>query len=576
MNMKKSIKKLSAVLLAAFMVLAMAIPAFAASASDTVDIKIKGLKAGDTVTLYDITDETYSGTNFQGSALKAKFESVTPTLDLGDPSAEAINAISKVVGDSEKVAASVVTLEADGDYTYAINAGAYIAIVTPATNSDIIYNPVYLASYYDGTGTLVRKNDVNIDDKYQTATVATAKSSQPTVDKTITNEPTDEDKAHNAIIAQALGTKVNYEVTPTMPSYPANATNKTWYFHDTMDPGLTFLPESLTIKFKDGSADQSVTGTLSEGVYTFTYGGKTIATAKAFTEADGKNGYRLSFVYDNVRTFTGIKLAYSSMINEKAVIGDPANWNRIDMYYSNKPNEGNTYDNIDKEPQEGNGIVKKHDEYEVYTYRVAFKKTGEGADANGLKDAVFGIYRDQACTQLIETVTTNDAGYAASSQVGPGKYYIKEIAAPGNYKLNETVYEVEASFVKAEYTTSSEITTFTYTTDKAQAKDGDQAVQVGWLKNNVFYAMDQFTAEGDGVQKAYIKTETTTTASSFTVKEGENVSGGIALLADAIPNTTTPELPSTGGIGTYIFTIIGVAIIAIAGFLIFRRRPQND
>ncbi|MBP3729298.1 MAG: LPXTG cell wall anchor domain-containing protein, partial [Lachnospiraceae bacterium] len=40
-----------------------------------------------------------------------------------------------------------------------------------------------------------------------------------------------------------------------------------------------------------------------------------------------------------------------------------------------------------------------------------------------------------------------------------------------------------------------------------------------------------------------------------------------------IKNTRSPELPSTGGMGTYLFTIAGVALIAVAAFmLIFRRR----
>ena len=43
-------------------------------------------------------------------------------------------------------------------------------------------------------------------------------------------------------------------------------------------------------------------------------------------------------------------------------------------------------------------------------------------------------------------------------------------------------------------------------------------------------------------------------------------------------NTKISELPSTGGMGTYLFTIIGVVVMAVAAgaFFISRRRGSEE
>ena len=67
------------------------------------------------------------------------------------------------------------------------------------------------------------------------------------------------------------------------------------------------------------------------------------------------------------------------------------------------------------------------------------------------------------------------------------------------------------------------------------------------------------------------KSTSVTTTGSDTIY---NNNGGTLYLA-RVNNTKTSELPSTGGIGTYIFTIGGVAIMAAAIFmLIFRKKEE--
>ena len=59
---------------------------------------------------------------------------------------------------------------------------------------------------------------------------------------------------------------------------------------------------------------------------------------------------------------------------------------------------------------------------------------------------VFGIYSDTDCTELLETVTTNDNGIATSGWLAPSDaYYVKELSIPETdifHSLNEQVFSV--------------------------------------------------------------------------------------------------------------------------------------
>ena len=43
-----------------------------------------------------------------------------------------------------------------------------------------------------------------------------------------------------------------------------------------------------------------------------------------------------------------------------------------------------------------------------------------------------------------------------------------------------------------------------------------------------------------------------------------------------LKNSSTPILPTTGGMGTALFTVGGVALMAVAAWLFFRRKEKKD
>lgn len=61
----------------------------------------------------------------------------------------------------------------------------------------------------------------------------------------------------------------------------------------------------------------------------------------------------------------------------------------------------------------------------VQNGRISIQKTtNTGKDLGGWQ---FGIYSDAACTQLVETITTDESGKATSGYLAPGTYYVKEL-----------------------------------------------------------------------------------------------------------------------------------------------------
>jgi|GEM_PF-291223 len=65
------------------------------------------------------------------------------------------------------------------------------------------------------------------------------------------------------------------------------------------------------------------------------------------------------------------------------------------------------------------------------------KKGDNGALLSGIK---FGVYSDNACTQLIAEITTGANGVALLENIAPGTVYVKELSTVAPYIINSTVY----------------------------------------------------------------------------------------------------------------------------------------
>ena len=575
----KKMKKVLAMIMTLAMVFGMGLTTFAANGTpqntDTADVKITGMSSRATVTLYQIAEGEY-GTNGNGFigynwATGADFdEESAPTADEINKIAKGILSNPQTITPLERITDGTVSEDNQGventtyTYTKEVSAGAYIAIITGAEDGTI-YNPILLTATYgtkDNESSLVG-GSISAGSDYLYGSTAIAKSTKPVIEKTAEGTTADGEKQ-----TASVGDVITYTIAPTIPDYPSNASNKTFFISDVMSPGLTFDFSSLTVQI----GGQNITMDTSNN---FVYNGKTVATAH-----NTNNGFNLNFDYDNLisNEATGavynVTVTYTAVINGSAVVGDDGNANNAKLFYANNPNSGSTYTDVEKEPdpETATDISKTEDSVTIYTYQLAFMKVDDSDPAKLLPNAVFGIYKNRNCTELVDTVITNENGYGVSTKVAAGTYYVKEIEAPSGYSLNGEVFEITANWTTATTQITGTVTSSTYTSEKPS----EDAVQVGWMKNNVFYAMDEFSedeAAAGGYVAAYIASATSSTTSNTTTSVN---GGGTTILRGNIPNTSLSELPSTGGIGTTIFTVGGCVIMIAAAALFFMNRRKSE
>ncbi|MCI9142659.1 MAG: LPXTG cell wall anchor domain-containing protein [Lachnospiraceae bacterium] len=609
----KKMKKILAFVMAMAMVLGMSVTALAANGDghrdedDTATVTITGIdpvKSDEpnvypTVTLYRIAKGEYDS-DFKGyswaTGVNQEVKDGNIVLDVaavaGKLQAGTITQLTEV--DNENDNGVVSSKIEKGTFTAEVHAGAYIAIISGGGKT--VYNPILLTATYGENGADLVGGSVGTGDTYNSlyGSSAVTKKSSASVDKTV-NVPNDQKDGEKN--TASVGDVVDYTITPEMPSYPASAVNKTVYITDQMSAGLTFDFETLKVLL-DGTAVSSAYDTAE---------GKT--DVKVFKNSEDKeiaraikvnNGFRLTFNYDNLEDKTtggiptnlNLTVTYSAVLNDNAVVGSAGNTNEVKMHYTNNPSKGESYKDPEKpeptDPEYEDVTDEDTEDHTVYSYQLAFKKVDAENNTTTLKDAVFGIYAEGTEgvdgtvveSSLVDVVTTNESGYAVSSKVAKGDYYVKELTAPNGYSLSSTVTKVTVDYATATKTTTATVRIYTATDNGTP--------QVGWLRKvdnvDTFCQLSEYKykdgkivdsndTEVTGVTAAYIGSETRETN---VVQTTETAGAGTVLLGgEGITNTKLSSLPSTGGIGTTIFTIGGCAIMILAAGLYFASRRKS-
>ena len=147
---------------------------------------------------------------------------------------------------------------------------------------------------------------------------------------------------------------------------------------------------------------------------------------------------------------------------------------------------------------------------------------------------------------------------------------MKEVKAPDGYSLNRATFTITIS---AEY----------YSADSA-----DHTYKKGMLRSYTISVEDE---KGNKNETTHVATymhdlelndndtpDDETDDEYVTVLKtivSDKVNGIVAQASTLIRNTKLTNLPSTGGIGSYLFTIIGVAVMAIVAGSFFRSRAKK-
>ena len=494
-----------------------------AATQDAGDVlKVLNVESGATVTAYKIVKEE-----------RGKWVKTSDAITLADPAKPTAAEISAIAGDSAKLdSLESFTLDAvDGAYQKAGKTpGVYLILVTGSGST--LYNPMLVSIDYDGD---VDQADAKSNFGYD-GNVAYAKSSTPTVDKSNDKTGTTEnggttDKGTSA----SVGDKVGFTITTTIPSYSAQYNNVTFDITDKLDAGLT-APETDSIAV--------------------TVGGEAAPADKYTVTADG-NGFKIVFDSDYIKSLADktaaereVVVKYSATVNENANFNYVPNKNNAEITFTNKPDGSTGGDKDDSKiytfgldanlngtskdkNKKTHEVIKLDENGKAQTLEYSEDGT-ETTVENALSGAVFGLYSDKDCKNQIKEATTSANGYMEMTGLSEGTYYLKEISAPSGYVPSDKVLTVTIS-----------------------AKYDDKGV------------LKEHTVNINDGEKDYGSTYKATYDSNGSL---DNVTAETETLF--IVNSKVPGLPSTGGMGTYIFTILGVMIMATA-LILFRRRSKR-
>ena len=325
------------------------------------------------------------------------------------------------------------------------------------------------------------------------------------------------------------GDTVNFSIAVNATAY--NGTKLVTYYHITDTLGTGFS-EAKDIVVKVGDA------TLTKDVdYTLTQDGNTFDITIPFGEKFGSNAK--------------IEVTYSADVLNTAVLAGNGNPNTANFTWTEDEFDPNDPP-FDPENPDGPDYPKPDDptypsenERKTYTYVYALgilKVDPEGKKLPGAEFTVkgpngntiyayatgsdTGVYEYCAsdATGAVSQFATDANGVLVIKGVAAGEYEVTEAVAPLGYNLLLNPVTVEAKMKEA-YTTK--ITTYT---------DAN-----GQVTNEV-------------------------TSTTQTTDAGCNVAGLVVV------NNAGTELPSTGGIGTTIFYMLGGILLVGAGVLLFVRR----
>ena len=392
-------------------------------------------------------------------------------------------------------------------------AGSYLILVTDS-KAEHIYNPAVVSADFDGTNTAA----VDL-----TEDAAMIKKQDVTVEKEADNAPDDYDVQ--------VGDIVPFTVTVTVPQYSANWTEPTFEVKDELSTGLT-LEDLPTIEDLTAGTDYTLTG--SKGDNTFTI---------KFSETYLKNN-----------ASKAIEIKYSAKVGE--AVKDTAQvheeTNKITLKFSNDPTNKDSHKEIT-------------DETHHYTFAIDATRLGQGSEKTNELIKV-GVDEDGT------VITTYKEGETLPTGVSPlsGAEFTLTGTGPngeGTIKLTATSDGDGRIFFN-----NLEVGTYTLTETKAPA---------GYIKDNTEHTV-VITAEynDDTTLKSYtIKIDNKATSTYTATTDAEEVTTYEAPASgnDSFPinNKKGTELPSTGGIGTTIFYLVGSLLAVGAVILLVTKRRMS-
>lgn len=526
----KALKRTGSFALAVLLVFALSTAALAEDGgADTLSqsVTISNLVAGETVNVYRLISYAEGYNGYVTDAAFGAYLNGLAGADAKDPSKWASGNVdvtqllegyvAACSGGTRTLPAPCGEQTADGtSVTFTLAPGYYMMLVSTTLTSGKVYRP--LSVFVKVTG---EKSEVFGGGQSRALTVPatlTAKGeAAPELDKMVKTAGSTWSKTGDA----AVGDTVSFYLKVTVPSYT-----------DVSDVSLA-VEDTLTNLVYNGDAK----------LYDAVPDGSANEIADAMTAAN--DGGKLTFTLDYAKLMTAktvrtVYIGYTATVAASAAAGaNHSASNTAKLVYGNAAMPGE---------------LLQTPSVATTVYNFSFALDKYFIDANGnfqpLGGAEFTFYTDAECTNALTFTQVGDvyrpalAGETGVTAVpanlticglDAGTYYMKETKTPKGYAPPAGAYRM------------------TLVPDGATGK---------------LHQYDSYL----------------TSASSGTIADADNALihltrySGInhERLVISFLNTELPALPSTGGIGTAVFTVGGVAVMALAIVLLLRRKKQED
>ena len=381
--------------------------------------------------------------------------------------------------------------------------------------------------------------DVTVYPKNQTG--------NPNLDKTVreaknstgknTGSLTDTTDGYAHTATASVGDTVDYQIVSTLPTITSKASSLSEYTYvDTMSKGIRYNKNDVVIEFfKDaGCADKITTWDENSGKFAVAYDDAANTMTIRMTDTGLAEINEAAAVYtDSVKrgySDCTMRITYAATLTSDAKMGDTDNPNEVVLTW--KRTNTTYFDTL-------------KDCCHVYTYGIDILKQFSDNGGN-LRNVKFRLHND-----------TDDVFVIAEQK--DGVYYAKGFAAK---KADATTFVPNAQghiVVKGLEDDTYSLTEIA--TDKGYVLLKD-AVKI------VIKTAENGTCEQCGAKLL--------TASATVNGKDVTMTDGNAIVPLTVVNNPGFDLPKTGGYGTWMFTIGGVALLGAAAFIVIRRRKHKD
>ena len=381
--------------------------------------------------------------------------------------------------------------------------------------------------------------DVTVYPKNQTG--------NPTLDKTVRESKSSTGKnngsltditdgyAHTA--TASVGDTVDYQIISTLPTITSKASSLSEYTYvDTMSKGIKYNKQDVVIEFFRDSActDKITTWAEDSGTFAVTYDDAANIMTIKMTETGLSEINEAAAVYiDSVKrgySDCTMRITYAATLTDDAKMGDTGNPNEVELTWRRT---NNTYFDTLKDCCHvytyGIDVLKQFSDNGGNRRNVKFKLHNDTDDCYIIAEQKDGMYYAKGITSKKSDATTfipNSSGHIVVKGLEDDTYSLTETATDKGYIL---------------------------------------------LKDAVKIVIK--TAENGQCEQCGTKL---LTASATVNGKDVTMTDGNAIVPLTVVNNPGFDLPKTGGYGTWMFTIGGVALLGAAAFIVVKSRKRNQ